>query len=192
VTAGILGLQVGLTNKNINHDDPELATDSTGAVHIVWREWVGLGTEGLYYVNNVGGAFGVPLRILTVTSYAGLSITLDAEDKVYAFYCRPIIPGTLTILSNDGGGWVTDYTITMDVQQNDIYAMHSWYPRSGGASPNILSNNWLAYTFWPLPGNFAYLIFPAPLPPIGPVPPPPPPPPPPPINVLTLPATEIR
>lgn len=158
VTAGVLGAQVGITDKAASSDDPECAIDSNGFVHILYREEWELGTPGLYYTNNIGGAFALPTRIATVSAGAGLSITLDAEDNRYAFCANPTLPtGTVTILTNKGAGWITS-TINMTSQYNDIYSMWSWYPRFGAISPNILSNGWLAYVFWPKPDYYAYLM----------------------------------
>jgi hypothetical protein len=158
VTAGVLGAQVSITDKAASSKDPECAVDSNGFVHILYREEWELGTLGLYYTNNIGGAFALPTRIATDSSGAGLSITLDAEDNRYAFSANPTLPsGTVKIYSNKGAGWVIS-TINMTRQYNDVYSMWSWYPRVGAISPNILSNGWLAYVFWPKPDDYVYLM----------------------------------
>lgn len=185
VTGGVLGAQVGITDKAVRSDDPECAIDSNGFVHIVYYERWGLGTHGLYYTNNTGGAFAPLTQITTNSSNSGLSITLDAEDNRYVFSTTPTLPnGTMTILSNKGAGWITTI-INMVPQYNDVYTMWSWYPRIGGSSPNILSDNWLAYVIWPKPDDYAYLMFLSP----GIFDPPPPPPLKP--SVITLPATGV-
>jgi hypothetical protein len=163
VTDGVLGTQIGITDKAVTSGNPECAIDSNGFVHLIYYEASGLGTQGLYYTNNTAGTFGTPTRLTTFSSNSGLSITLDAKDNIYAFCATPTLPqGSITILSNKGDGWATTMVKPMAYQYCDVYSMWSWYPRFGIISPNILDNGYLAYLFWPKPTNYAYLMLRAP------------------------------
>lgn len=158
VTGGVLGVTVLLTNNDTLHLAPVLATDSNGNVHIVWIERLALPTAGFNYINNIGGAWNPAIQLNNYNNEAGMSITIDAEDNIYAFHCQIQWPNATQKIYKNG---VEEYSIVMQGgggAGNDIYTMHSWYPRSGGSSPNILSNNWLAYSFWPINLTHAFLM----------------------------------
>lgn len=162
VAGGVLGVQVGISDRAARCDSAECVVDSDGFVHIVYFEDYQLGAEGTYYTNNTSGSFSTPTW-LTVAGAVGFSITVDAEDTLYVF--AVVTSGAperyMDILTNKGAGWTT-YTVPLIYEYNDVYSMWSWYPRIGSLSPNILSRgNWLAYIMWPKPEDYAYLMFPS-------------------------------
>lgn len=189
VTAGVVGVEQLITDNNgLVHWAGQLAADSNADIHAVYEEWAGGVSLGFNYVNNIGGAWNPPVNLLAALQEEGMSVTVDAEDNVYVCHIQNTIPGTLRTWRN---GVLVD-TVVLQLQFGDLSTMHSWYPRSGGTSPNILSGNWLGWCFWPVDVNNAYIFFPNPLPPPPPPPVPPAPPPTPALGVVTLAATEIR
>lgn len=155
VTSGVLGSQVGISDRAATCEQPEAAVDSSGYVHIAYFEDYEAGAKGVYYTNNTSGSFASPSR-LTEESIYGMSISLDSADNIYIFAGRN---SYLDILENTGSGWRTAYTEEMTYTQTDVYSMWSWFPRSGGVSPCIISKYWIIYTLWPKSDYNGYLTF---------------------------------
>jgi hypothetical protein len=86
-TSGSFATPTPVSPYDENAHEPNLAVDSKGKAHIVYREpFVTPGTPDLFYVNNIGGSFSSGPPISDWSGYYVPTIACDASDFVHIAY----------------------------------------------------------------------------------------------------------
>jgi hypothetical protein len=122
-TSGSFKSPVAATPYETDSHEPDLAVDSKGNAHVVYREpFVHPGTPDLFYANNIGGSFGSGTPLCDANVYYLPSIAVDASDNIHISYKKfPAYDGALYYGNNINGGFSF---VTCSLMNN------YWYPGS--------------------------------------------------------------
>jgi len=93
------------SSKHYHTYEAQIATDSKGKAHIVYRApYLMPGTPGLFYVNNVSGSFKSWKALCTAGTYYIPSIAIDGSNIIHIAYKRmPACGGELYYGNNLSG-----------------------------------------------------------------------------------------
>lgn len=131
--------------KHTDVDSPQIAVDSLGNAHIIYRDDTGpVWTPRLFYTNNISGKFSTPVPMPHSASLHFHNIDIDGHDFIHVTYkLKPLMEEGLLIYTNN----YTGKFIETAQKMTGIYWFHGSRFFTVGPSFSI------HYGFWDFMGD---------------------------------------
>ncbi|MCS6844204.1 MAG: hypothetical protein NZ528_07775 [Caldilineales bacterium] len=153
---GVWSQPLNISNTPLTSFQPQLALDSTGALHVIWSEsaWVNTGWETrlLYAQRTIGGAW-TPPAVVTVTQVLGhaqLGLVADGRNVLHVIWTHT--PGIYYVQRSSSGAWSSVVRVDSDLQSGNEPSMV--VDARGGVHVAWQEHGGIVYAFKPADGGW--------------------------------------